>query len=295
MNMDHPYGDLRGGAWLRGNLHTHTTQSDGAHERQEVIDRYAAAGYDFLMLSDHDVHTTDEDLAALDAKGLVLIAGNEITRDGVHVLHVHADCHVAPHSERQQVLDEINAGRGFSIIAHPNWYSEFDHCSHENLRSWQGYAGLEIYNGVIGRLEGSPYATNHWDRLLKHGRRAWGFAHDDFHNAGLGDLGLGWNMVYARERSPGAVAEALRTGRFYASTGVVISAIEVEANVIRLETANAERIVGLCNTARRFAVVDAPVAEFEVPGDATYVRFECWGQGEQFAWTQPFWPDTGNP
>ena len=31
-------------------------------------------------------------------------------------------------------------------------------------------------------------------------------------------------------------------------------------------------------------------AEIEVPDDARYVRFACWGRGEQFAWPQPFLP-----
>ena len=290
MPIDHPYGDLSSGAWLRGNLHTHSTRSDGKHELQEVIDRYATGGYDFLMMSDHDVYTSDEDYAALNQNGLILIAGNEITANGVHILHVHADRQVAPHENRQQVLDEINAGRGFSIVTHPNWHAEFNHCAHENLREWQDYTGLEIYNGVIGRLAGSPYATSHWDRLLNHGRRVWGYAHDDFHNADTGDLGHGWNMVYAADCSAEAVTVALRQGRFYASTGVVITSIEVEQNRIRLETENADRIVALRDTACRFAVIDSASAEIEVPDDATYVRFECWGRGEQFAWTQPFWP-----
>lgn len=290
--MDHPYGELTGGAWLKGNLHTHSTRSDGAHEPQEVIDRYAAAGYDFLMMSDHDVYTSDEDYAALNQKGLIMIPGNEVSARGVHILDVYADNLVPPHDDRQQVIDEINAGRGFPIVTHPNWDTEFDHCSHDKMRGWQNYAGLEIYNGVIGRLPGSPYATNHWDRLLNQGRRVWGYAHDDFHDAGAGDLGLGWNVVYAAERSVEAVVAALREGRFYASTGVVISAIEVDSNRIRLETENAERIVALRDTARRFAVIDSASAEVEVPDDARYVRFECWGRGEQFAWTQPFWPGT---
>jgi len=294
MIIDHPYGELSGGGWLRGNLHTHSTRSDGAHERQEVIDRYAAAGYDFLMMSDHDVYTSDEDCASLDQKGLVLLAGNEVTANGVHILHVHADREVPPHESRQQVLDEINAGRGFPIVAHPNWYFEFNHCPHERLSAWQDYAGLEIFNGVIGGLDGSPYATNHWDRLLNHGRRVWGYAHDDFHNAELGDLGLGWNVVYAADRSVEAIVAALREGRFYASTGVVITAIDVDSSRIRVETENADRIVAVQNTARRFAVIDSPSAEIEVPDDATYVRFECWGRGEQRAWTQPFWPSQGS-
>ena len=34
----------------------------------------------------------------------------------------------------------------------------------------------------------------------------------------------------------------------------------------------------------------AASAEIEVPDDARYVRFACWGRGEQFAWPQPFLP-----
>ena len=40
--------------WLKGNLHAHTTESDGSRPPQEVVDDYAARGYDFLMISDHD-------------------------------------------------------------------------------------------------------------------------------------------------------------------------------------------------------------------------------------------------
>jgi hypothetical protein len=288
MHIVHPYTDLTGGQWLKGNLHTHTTRSDGSHAPQAVIDMYAWKNYDFLMLSDHDTYTSEADLNALASRGLVLIPGNEITANGPHILHVDADRLVAPDANRQVVIDQINAGRGFAIVNHPNWFRDFDHCRHEQLRDWQNYAGLEIYNGVIGRLEGSPYATNHWDRLLGSDRRVWGYAHDDMHNAAAGDQALGWNVVYSRERTAPAVARALREGRFYPSTGVVIRSIEVYNNRIRIETENAARIVALREVARRFAIADSSVIDVEVPADAQYVRFECWGTGEKFAWTQPF-------
>jgi len=34
--------------------------------------------------------------------------------------------------------------------------------------------------------------------------------------------------------------------------------------------------------------VEGRTIELEVPEGARYVRFECWGDGEAFAWTQPF-------
>ena len=68
-----PY-DGAGRRWLRGNLHVHTTQSDGSHRPQETVDAFAAHGYDFLMLSDHDRLT---DPAQFDDRGMMLIPGND--------------------------------------------------------------------------------------------------------------------------------------------------------------------------------------------------------------------------
>src|SRR2546426_9624903 len=40
--------------WLRGNLHAHTTYSDGMKTPQELIAEYEALGYDFLAITDHE-------------------------------------------------------------------------------------------------------------------------------------------------------------------------------------------------------------------------------------------------
>src|SRR4051812_36897684 len=43
------------GRFWRGNLHTHSTLSDGSLAPEQVVDAYKDAGYDFMMLSDHFV------------------------------------------------------------------------------------------------------------------------------------------------------------------------------------------------------------------------------------------------
>ncbi|MCC7191749.1 MAG: CehA/McbA family metallohydrolase [Phycisphaeraceae bacterium] len=301
MQISHPYTDLTGGQWLRGNLHAHSTRSDGERTPQAVIDDYAARGYGFLMLSDHDILSSRDECAEWSRRGMILIPGNEVSALGPHLLHVDADRYVKPSRYRQEVLNQINAcgigsesngkrGRGFAVINHPNWHGNFDHCSIEQLREWTGYIGVEIFNGVICRLEGSPYATNKWDMLLNEGRRIWGFANDDSH-AASGDVELGWNTAYVKERTLDGVIDSLVNGRFYCSTGVTISGIHVNGDRIRIETENAQRIVALKNTAQRFAVADASSIEVTVPPRSKYVRFECWGPGEKFAWTQPFFID----
>lgn len=290
----HPYADMTGGAWLRGNLHTHSRQSDGDREPQRVIDDYAARGYGFLMFSDHDFYTPEESFRKWNSRDMVLIPGNEVEGDP-HILHVDADRYMPPVVPRQDMLNNITAaaqetGRGFAIINHPNWMAKFDHCTIGQMLEWTGYLGIEIYNGVIGRLDGSQYALDKWDLLLSAGRRVWGFANDDSHRDE--DVELGWNVAYVRERSVPGVVEALRNGRFYCSTGVVIKTIRVDGMRIILETENACRIVAVQDVGKRIAVTDSSKIEMLAPTQARYVRFECWGQGEKMAWTQPFFVET---
>lgn len=287
MKITNPYFDAPSGPWLRGNLHAHTTASDGLQPIQKVIADYAELGYDFLSISDHDILTRGADYAKLDSHGLVLIPGNEVSRNGVHLLHVGADRLIKPHTERQQVIDEINTSTGFAVVNHPNWLADFNHCPFESLDRWQGYLGMEIFNGTIGRFDGSPYATDKWDRLLGKGRRVWGFANDDSHLPGA-DIGLGWNMVGTSDRSVAGILDAMRHGCFYASTGVTITSIQVDGNLIRVEASNADCIIAYQQVGREFARVESTSLEATVPTDARYVRFECLGRGGRAAWTQPF-------
>lgn len=284
-----PYANLTAGRWMKGNLHAHTTRSDGKSEPQAVIDRYADAGHDFLMISDHDIYTSAADHAKWNARGLILIPGNEVSAHGPHLLHVDANQLIPPHMPRQRVITAANQAGGFLIAAHPNWQAAFDHTSISQLMEWSPYMGLEIYNGVIGRLDGSPYATNKWDMLLSQGRKLWGFANDDSHDPTRNDYILGWNVAWVTQPTSAGVVEALKQGRFYASTGVEITDIEVSGRTIRIRTANAQRIIALQQIGRRFAQADGNTIEVTVPDQATYVRFECWGEGEKMAWTQPFY------
>lgn len=271
-------------AWLRGNLHAHTTRSDGSRSPQEVVDDYVSRGYDFLMLSDHDCFT---DPQTVDPRGMLLLPGNEISKNGVHLLHVGCSAVVSPHAERQKVLDAIAQAGNFAVMCHPNWLSYRDHCSLATLQELEGYAGIEIYNGLIRYLPGSPLATDRWDMLLSEGRRVWGFANDDAHHEGQAELA--WNVVQVEELSVTGLIDSLAHGRFYASTGVEIEHIGVCGLNVAIKTRNASRITAIVDGSRRVLQVDARALSYRIPDDAphSFIRFECWGQGEEMAWTQP--------
>ena len=51
------------GFFLKGNLHTHTSLTDGALGPQEVVDIYRRAGYDFIALSEHFLYVRGDQYA----------------------------------------------------------------------------------------------------------------------------------------------------------------------------------------------------------------------------------------
>ena len=242
LSLESPYIEART-PWLKGNLHAHTTESDGRRPPQEVVDDYAARGYDFLMISDHDKLVPP---SSVNARGMVLIPGNEITAKGPHLLHINARSFIPPHEDRQKNIDAIVEEKSIAVINHPNWEDNFNHCPQEKLAAWKNYVGIEIFNGVIRRLTGSPLATDRWDRLLASGRRVWGFANDDSHQDF--DVELGWNVVRAKDRSIDSIVAALAAGSFYASTGIAIERVEACGRTLRKsKRTNAERMVVVAN------------------------------------------------
>lgn len=283
VRLKSPYLADKGAMWLKGSLHTHTTRSDGSLAPQEMIRQYAARGYDFLALSDHDVFA---ELEGLDPCGMVLIRAAELTIDSSHLLVIDFREPFVKPDQHQSAIDAVVAQGGLAVLSHPNWGGLFNHHPYGRLLKLSGYAGIEICNGSAVVNPGSHLALDKWDRLLGAGRTVWGFANDDAHHDY--EIGRVWNMVRARERSREGILEALRTGSFYASSGVVVETVGCEGPEVNIVTANADRIVITGDTGQRLCAVDSGKLRFDVTDvPFRYVRAECYGRGEQVAWLQP--------
>src|SRR3990172_5777255 len=80
---------MAGLRWYKGNTHSHTTESDGDSPPEQVARWYREHGYQFLVLSDHNVFTDPRALAHLVDSTFLLIPGEEVTasfqRAPVHV------------------------------------------------------------------------------------------------------------------------------------------------------------------------------------------------------------------
>lgn len=276
----HPYNCL--GRWLRGNLHAHTSNSDGKFSLEELVRNYEALGYDFLVVTDHNKITPIDNINS----DMLLLPGCEISTERGHIVAVNLKEPIQPNQPSQKVIDAINAQGGVAILAHPNWGENFCHWRQDDLTSLHGYAGIEVFNGNILRDSGSPLASDRWDMLLSRGRKCWCYSVDDTHNEI--DLANGWTLVLADELSSEAIVNALKEGRCYASSGVFFEAIESDETSIRIVARNADRIAFVGRHGRWLKWVNDRFASYRIRGDEGYIRVEAFGPHGSMAWTQPF-------
>jgi hypothetical protein len=292
VNWSNPYADRRG-RWLRGNLHTHSSPASGCARvpLERTLELYSKAGYDFLSLSDHMTLTRTPS----DCSGLVFIPGMEWNApDGSGHTGIHS-CDpgvIAPHAEtisQQELLDVLSNQAALCILNHPDWLLR-PHYRREELEALSGYDGIEILNGSIKWDPGREISTDKWDYLLSKGKRVLGFASDDFHSEH--HLAQGWIVARAESATPEAIFAALKSGNFYASSGVELVDVWRDGDVIGAESVDGQEIRVVGNGGGVLHIVEDRAVTVNVKEFKTdYLWFEIYGRGSQMAWTQPFFID----
>jgi hypothetical protein len=214
---DTPKGTYASGAWLRGELHCHTTNSDGDSSVEEVVHLCEGLGLDFLAVMDHNNITQRIDLATVETP-LLLIPGYEVT---MYYGHWNVwgdqgwiDFRVTSADDLARSIAEATA-RGFLVSCnHPKPYGP----------DWafpqvEGYACVEVWNG--------PWPANNtaslafWTQRLDAGQRlvAVGGSDSHFHHkphpAQLGQPCM--FILPDGRRSPQGVLDGLRQGHAFIS------------------------------------------------------------------------------
>jgi len=302
--------DERPTVWLKGNTHTHTTESDGDSSPDVVAAWYREHGYQFLALTDHNVLTSPDALNALHGKDgrFLLIKGEEVTDKfgdkPVHINGLDVSDKVDPQKGSslleviQRNVDAIRRVRGVPHINHPNFGWSF---STETLQQVRNTKLLEIFNGHphVNNLGGGgvPGLEDAWDAILSSGTLMYGIAVDDAHtfkqpgNPNVAGPGRGWVMVRAPRLEARAILEALENGQFYASTGVELSdylASDRSVTVtIKKDTWSKYRIQFIGKGGRILQEsLDSP-AEYIFRGNEGYVRAKVIESNGRVAWCQP--------
>ena len=240
------------GRWYKGNLHTHTLNSDGDSTPHEVTTWYREHGYNFLVLTDHN-HLTD--IAGLNAihaakEKFLLITGEEVSdsfqKKPIHINAFNPGRLIEPqHGDStaaviQNNVNEIRQAKGLPSLNHPNFHWAI---TIQDLLAVKGLGIFEVYNGhpMVNNDGGGGFASLDamWDALLTARQRLFGIAVDDAHHfkkfgKEFSNPGHGWVQVRAEALTPENILTAIEAGEFYASSGVTLRDVSVSPSEYRI-------------------------------------------------------------
>lgn len=296
---------------LKGNLHMHTTRSDGKLTPEEAMRYYKQHGYDFIAITDHRVYNSKNFLPEI---GLTVIPGMEYDNGlnipcdhGFRCFHTvcigsddaakngfehdfHPGSAVAKdQAEYQPYLDKIHANGNLTIYCHPEWSSTparyFD--------KMRGNVAMEIWNSGSAIDCDMDMDAPYWDELLGMGIQLFGVATDDSHSTN--DACFGWIMVNA-ENNVDSILEAIERGAFYSSCGPEIYDFRVEDGLIKIKCSPVKKIRlhsdGHYTMMKVADDEELTYAEFPLKcadwiGKYAYVRISVIDKDGKYAWTNP--------
>ncbi len=289
------------GQFYKGNLHTHSTLSDGHLSPQQVCQLYQDAGYDFLALTDHFLahyHYPLADTREFRNEHFTTVIGAELhagqTEHGRlwHILAVGLPFDFAQPTEGETgpeiAARALNAG-AFVAAAHPYWYR----LTEADVLSLGAVDAIEIYNGTSEDHNDGADSWYMLDNLLERGHNYFACATDDAHfNPERADACIGWVCVKSTENTPEALLAALKAGHFYSSTGPSIFDVQFGEDkvFVRCSPANRIFVTGSSYTSRTAFGNGVTQVEIDLKGfNSPFCRITVRDANGKKAWTNPIW------
>ena len=287
------------GRFHKGNIHTHSTASDGELAPEEVCRRYRDAGYDFLAITDHFLeefnypvvdttpYRTDTFTTIIGAELHAPIAGS-VRKWDIVALDLPLDFgHWRQEETGPQIAARALAAGAFVIAVHPH----HSFLTHEEIRSLGPIHAIEVFNGVAHCVDKgeSAYVL---DLLLQRGEQYLITAADDAHFESFReDFAMGWVWVKSEERSPAALIAGLKAGHFYASTGPEIHDVTiVPPDTVRVRCSPVANIMMIGKDGESKGKQGRGITEAQLTRNwpSPWMRVTVRDEYGRRAWTQPF-------
>ncbi len=283
-----------GKRFFKGNLHCHSTLSDGLLSPSEVSAFYRQRGYDFLAITDHRKLSPPSHLE----DGLLLLSGMELDYslpgEVLHLIGIGMDqAYAGSKSYRrgpQAGIDSMRRHGGRVILAHPAWSLN----TLSTLSSLKGMTAAEVYNSVStfpwngDRADASVLL----DIAASHGS-PYGFVASDDSHYYTGEAGRSCTMVQADELTEAAILSALDAGYFYASQGPQFEQITVEEDLITVRCSPVETVIFYSNLVWAVGRCVSRSGQTEASYDLrtntgeTFVRCQLIDAQGKSAWSNP--------
>lgn len=296
----HPFAQP--GTFFKGNLHTHSTQSDGQLPPEEVCRRYREAGYDFICLSDHFLPAYDfpvSDTRPFRTDRFTTILGAEVHVPSTslgekwHILANGLPLDFAAPREHEggpELAARCAEAGAFVSIVHPEWYA----LGVEDAQSIAAAHAMEVYNHTSAVRTSRGNGWGLLDQLLSRGHRLHALATDDAHFL-VDDAFGGWVMVRATANEPEALVAALKAGHYYSTQGPEIRDIRFECDEVVVESTPAFGIYLLGKGSRSAQSEVRGQTSARLPlgkmGKGGYFRIAVVDDRGRAAWSNPMWRD----
>ena len=180
--------DLYGRRPLKGDLHSHTTYSDGSESPESVIAYYRMDGFDFTVISDHYKYEGAQAAQAFykDVKtDFHIVSGEEVHAPDNHIHIVNFGGNFSVNRLYQEdeagyrrdvteimartsvpeginafeyasclwITEKIRAGGGLSIYAHPHWLSNAYHVRDTMTRWMFEHPAFDVFELLGGQTQ----------------------------------------------------------------------------------------------------------------------------------------------
>jgi hypothetical protein len=301
--MQHLPFDKAGRFW-RGNLHTHSTTSDGLLNPEQVCKLYREAGYHFLSITDHFMQHYGyklTDARAYETDCFLTFIGAElhtgITELGHlwHLLAVGLPLDFAenmPNETGAQIMARAKAAGAWVAAPHPDWYG----LTEADIISLGDIHAIEVFNSTSCDHNDKPNGWSIVDILLMRGRRYFVAATDDAHfKPNRYDAVRGWVWVKSETLTHDAILGALKRGEYYSSTGPEIYDIQVYPSdkvVIRCSPASSIFVTGHGSLSQYVHGQGLREAELSLKRfDSPFCRVTVRDAHGERAWSNPIWFD----
>jgi len=278
----------------KGNLHMHTTASDGRLTPAQAIACYREQGYHFIAITDHDTVAcpTHTDAGMLILSGIEL--GYELPGEELHLVGLHVPQGIEAKLENrfgpQVAIDEIRQSGGRVIVAHPAWSL----LSHGTLSALRQVSAAEIYNSMSTMPRNCLRADSSslLDAAASHGSLFPLVAVDDAHFYD-GEQCRSYVMAQAESLTAEAILRALDERRFYATQGPRIHRLYVTKGRLVMDCSPVSAIVFYSNltwvTGRCRMGENLTHSEYDLTAQRgeTFVRCQLIDAQGLSAWSNP--------
>lgn len=318
----------KSGNWYKGNLHTHTSLSDGIFPPEQVIELYKKSGYGFLAITDHNLFnayprfSTDTFLMingteltpGFDKQDLLLMEAMEsFKNDTLSLTHASPELRqklktlACPHVV---AISRTNSQESWEadIASFVTLQSMIDYAQRKNCLSivahpaWskldsgelietKGFTAIEVYNHASTPWEDSSI---YWNTMLGHGNKVFANASDDMHD--LGSACGGYIMLKAESLSYNTVINALENGEYYSSTGPDIFDFQITNNKAYVKCSGVKQIRFIPDTifGHSYMAEEGSLqteCEHKLMGNERFLRIEAVDPYGKKAWSNPVFLD----